>query len=377
MANGLRERDRHLWQLDVVRLLTFTAVIAVHAIAFTELPSSAAAGAAMMLLQFGREVFFALSGFVLVYAARSRSWSPLAFWRRRLPFVIVPYLAWTAIYWLCTPGGRPKIGTLGVDLLDGNAEYHLYFLVVTVQLYLVFPGLLRLVQRTARWAGPVLVVVGALNLAWLADLQYAPQSGFWWAHAYELLPSYAMYVLAGCYAALHFERLHSWAKRHTRRLVLVAGAAAVIAEAAYVLQLGGLPPRSANAVLQPAMAASSLAAVIVVYLVGTRWAEGQRTMQPAVRIGSEISFGVYLAHPLVLQFLLDHGLGNGRQSLPGPIATGLAFLGAAGGAAALCLLLRRTPLALVLIGRPRPSISRPAPLIASSGVHHDALTSAR
>ena len=35
---------------------------------------------------------------------------------------------------------------LGYDLLTGNAEYHLYFLLVTLQIYLIFPLLLRLIR---------------------------------------------------------------------------------------------------------------------------------------------------------------------------------------------------------------------------------------
>jgi peptidoglycan/LPS O-acetylase OafA/YrhL len=368
---------RHLWQLDVVRLLTFSAVIAVHAIAFTELPDNVAAGAAMMLLQFGREVFFALSGFVLVYAARTRPVEPWKFWRRRVPLVAVPYLVWTLIYWWSTPGGRPGLGVLGADLLDGNAEYHLYFLLVTLQLYLVFPWLMRFVRRTAHRAVLVLTVVGTLNLAWLAALQYAPQPGFWWVHAYELLPTYALYVLAGCYAAMHFERLHAFVERRRRPMLVLAAGAAVIAEGAYLLQLAGLPPRSANAVLQPAMVASCVAAVIVIYLVAARWARGGRPGRRAVTVASEISFGVYLAHPLVLQFLLDHGLGNGHQILPAPLATALALLGATAGAAALSLALRRTPLSFALIGRSRAVTARNPRLITISGIRHEPLISTR
>jgi hypothetical protein len=50
----------HLWQLDIVRLLSFGAVIAVHSIGFTQQPSKQVAAGAMMLLQFGRETFFAI-----------------------------------------------------------------------------------------------------------------------------------------------------------------------------------------------------------------------------------------------------------------------------------------------------------------------------
>jgi acyl-CoA synthetase (AMP-forming)/AMP-acid ligase II/peptidoglycan/LPS O-acetylase OafA/YrhL len=362
----------HLWQIDVVRLLTFTAVIAVHAIAFTELPSNQVAMGALMLLQFGREVFFTLTAFVLVYTALARPVPATSFWRRRFPLVAVPYVTWSAIYvavndW--TGGDNWSWSHFGSDLLNGTAEYHLYFLLVTMQLYLVFPLLLRFVRWTARRAGPVLVAVAVANLAWLAVLQYLPaRSGpmSWFdGRAYELLPTYAMYVLAGAYAAIHFDRLSRFVDNHVRRLLAVAGAAAVVAIASYVAQLSTMTPRQAAAVLQPAMAASSLAALIVVYLAGARWASGRRRGLRFVAVGSEISFGVYLAHPLVLTFLLDHGLGNGQQALPSLLATIVAFVGTVVGASLLALAIRRTPLALPMGGRARRGA---APKVASSAL---------
>jgi len=133
----------HLWQLDVIRVSAFCAVIAVHAIDVTQQPSNVVAAGALMLLQFGREVFFVLTGFVLVYAARTRTPAALSFWRRRLPTAVLPYLAWTAIYFAYSIIGparlQPSWKGLWADIVSGNAEYHLYFLLVIMQLYVVFP----------------------------------------------------------------------------------------------------------------------------------------------------------------------------------------------------------------------------------------------
>ncbi|HEV7534774.1 MAG TPA: acyltransferase, partial [Acidimicrobiia bacterium] len=157
-------RRGYLHQLDVVRLLTFGAVIGVHAVAFTEPPSSRGWAGVLMLAQFGREVFFALSGFVLVHAAAGRTVDARTFWRKRFPAVLAPYLTWSVIYlafhtWTSPAHERLSGPALLWAFATGNAEYHLYFLLVSMQLYLVFPLLLRFVRRTEARAGTVLGVV--------------------------------------------------------------------------------------------------------------------------------------------------------------------------------------------------------------------------
>ena len=358
----------HLWQVDILRLLTFAAVIAVHTVANTGVSSWRVSAGLLMLLQFGREIFFTLTAFVLVYAAAKRPIPARPFWRKRFALVLIPYVAWSAIYELIrVPTGHLwSWSHFGLDLLNGTAEYHLYFLLVTMQLYLVFPLLLKFVRRTADHAGAVLAVVSVINLAWLAVLQYVPMTSGWqawlYARAYELLPTYAMYVLAGAYAAVHYDRIQAYVERHQRQLLAVAGISALVAVGAYLLQLPYMPDFQAGSVLQPAMTASCVAAVIVIYLIGNRWASGLRRGLRLVAIGSEISFGVYLAHPLVLKLLTDHGFGGGEAWLPAPLIALLAFLITAVGATAVAYAINRTPLAFPLGGRRRSS--RPAPVTA-------------
>jgi peptidoglycan/LPS O-acetylase OafA/YrhL len=365
-----RERDLttgHLWQVDIVRLFTFVAVIIVHAIAFTELPSNHLAGGALMVLQFGRAVFFTISGFVLVHATRGSTPPAVGFWRRRLFLVGVPYAAWTAVYEVdaaLTAHGSLSAAHFGTDLLTGGAEYHLYFLLVTMQLYLVFPLLLRFVRRSAdRWAA-VLGVVGVANVAWLAALQYvgAPRGWFGdlWPHAYQLLPTYAVFVLAGCYAAVHLPRLQALVSEQGHRLLAGAFVAAVFAELVYVSQLGSMDTRVAADVLQPAMLLTWSAAAVALYVAASRWAAGERRGLQAVAVASEISFGVYLAHPLVLQLVLARGLGNDNQSLAAPAATLVAIVATTVGSAAVALVASRSRLSLALTGRPRRTGVRPA-----------------
>ncbi|MDQ2728317.1 MAG: acyltransferase [Actinomycetota bacterium] len=349
----------HLWQVDIVRLLTFAAVILVHALAFTEEPSDGVAAGLMMVLQFGREVFFALTGFVLVYSCLGRPFRTESFWRKRFLYVGVPYVAWTVIYYAFSfvSGPHPPFSwvTLGEDLFNGDAEYHLYFLLVSMQLYLVFPLLIRFVRATAHRALLVLAVVGSINVAWLAALQWVSGpsgwGGFIWTHAFELLPTYTLYVLAGCYAAVHLQTLLALLRANRRRLLLCALGGLAFTELAYIVQTAWMDPRSADNPLQPVMVVCSASVVILLVLAGDAWASGHRLGLSAIRRGSDISFGVYLLHPVVLTLLCNAGLGNQVGHLPSAAATALAVPATAVGSVILCLILRRTPFALTLIGR--------------------------
>jgi len=364
----------HLWQIDVVRLLTFAAVIAVHSLAFTERPDNQVAAGMMMLLQYGREVFFAITGFVLVYSTWGKPLDARSFWGKRVSFVAVPYVVWSGVYYAYGVFGharlKPSLGGFLADLLDGGAMYHLYFLVVTIQLYVLFPLLMRFVRATAHRALPVLVAVAVANLGWLAALQYtrAPSGlgGWFYAHAYELLPTYAMYVLGGAYAAVHLDQVEAVAARYGKLILGVAALCVAGSLAVYASQLSSMPPRQANNVLQPAMTLSCLAAVSVVYLVGRRWASGRRRGQHAIEVLSDASFGIYLSHPLVLALLLDYaGFANGHQAMPDVVATVVSYVVTVAGATVITLAARRTPLSLALTGRPLRSQVKRQPTAAS------------
>ncbi|MCU4183076.1 acyltransferase [Acidiferrimicrobium sp. IK] len=368
-----RRPSGHVWAVDVVRLLTFSAVIAVHTLAYTQDPGNEGVNGLMLLLQFGRDVFFSITGFVLVYSTIGKPVATLPFWRKRMTYVVVPYLTWSLLYYgvdlIIAPYPAFSWRDLGMDVVDGNAFYHLYFLLVSMQLYLVFPLLVRFVRATAHKAGWVLLGVGALNVAWIGLLEYHPVphgSASWlWNHAYEILPTYAIYVLAGCYGALYLPRLQSALRRRPGRAVAAAAGLIGAALGAYALQLSSYIPRVAGSPIQPIMVLSCAAAVILVGLVATRWADGPRRGQAQVETGSDISFGVYLAHPLILTLLLNNGLAWTRHDLNPALATILAFVGTVAGASGLSWAARRTPLALPLTGRPWRRSPGPAAVAAT------------
>jgi peptidoglycan/LPS O-acetylase OafA/YrhL len=329
--------------------------------------SSVPAGAALVLLHATREAFFLLSAFVLVYAQGDRDVRPRSFWSRRFLPIGVPYLVWSVGYWLLALGvaalSLSGLRSLGVAVATGTAEYHLYFLLVSMQLYLLFPALLRLVRRTAGHHLALFLVSLAIELATLSVLQWTHAAGGFWGvlqdRAYVLLPTYQFYFVAGALAAVHHERFSRWVVAHRAAVATALAASALLAEGAYAVQLlAGLSPGSASAPLQPVLVVWSLAATVGSYAVGCRYAERRRAgrlpsvVGRAVAAGSLASFGVYLIHPLVLDQVLVRWLQP--AGVPAPLSTLLAWLCTLALSFALVALVLRTPVAFPLTGRRRP-----------------------
>ena len=155
---------RRLDHVDAMRPVKQAGVISTHAILyFAPAAASAGSGAALLLLHVSREGFFFISACMLTYAYAdlTRAGLPRFYWRRFLS-VGIPYLCWSVIYFLCTlPVSHYPSTTVvfrGLASIVETGYYQLYFLLVIMQFYLVFPLVLVLLRRTRGQHGLVIVV---------------------------------------------------------------------------------------------------------------------------------------------------------------------------------------------------------------------------
>jgi peptidoglycan/LPS O-acetylase OafA/YrhL len=354
---------RYLYEVDVVRLLTFVCVIGVHAVTMTMNPDNAIAGAGVTLLHFTRGTFFLLSAYVLCYVHARDGVRVRSFWRRRFLYIGVPYLVWTVVYWWITAGAAPQLGDvrqLGVELLTGTGYYHLYFLLVSLQLCLLFPALLWLVRRTTGHHLALFLASGVLELGMLAVTHWPRWPGAWLtlqANALALSPMYQFYFVAGALAAVHHERLRAWVVSHHRAVLALLAATAVLQVGVYAVQLrvSGSTVQAYDP-LQPSVVPWSLAVTLGLYALGCGYAQWRRAGSRLVRFvdyAALASFGVFLVHPLFLDVLLGRWLSYGYSSIDPTLSGVLAWIGALLLSFVFAALVIRTPLALPLTGRRR------------------------
>ncbi|SIR93158.1 acyltransferase [Williamsia sterculiae] len=374
-----RKRDKHLYQLDLFRLITFGSVILDHVIMGIAAPNDAISGAFETLTRYSRFGFFFLTGFVLGYQYRSRELKPVVFWRRRFKLIGIPYVTWSLFYWVYNryrAGGSDAVKgafdnvdhvllslkSMAYDLVTGNAMYHLYFLFVSMQIYLVFPLVLWVLKRTWGYHRYLLAVSFALHMMVLY-LMVRPQTGFLadgfpgvvWSHVVITLFPYQFYVLAGCIAALHFDAFHAASVRW--RAAIFGGGVAVIAATlvyyAYKVHEGEDLFRATN-VFMPHNAFGYIAIIAGLYGIGSVWRERRRPGSLAdklLKTAADRSFGIYLAHALALGELRPLVVDAASDGDPTWWVSLWSFVGTVVLTVLIVEALRHSPLSLMTTGR--------------------------
>lgn len=359
-------RRPHLWQIDLIRIAPMLGMASTHVVLYTVPANNALGGAALMFLHVSREIFLFVSAFILFYTTEGyeRAVPPFKFWKRRVPLIAIPYLLWTLIYWPLSGGasGSPQqaLTTLGLDLSQG--WFHLYFLLLTLQLYLVFPLLAWFLRRTRRHHAALLLGSLAVQVAatWAMQYQWPPLPSplvFWMEGSQNELSSYQLYIVAGALAAIHYRRCLEWLRSHPQAAAVLVAAGLLGGEAWYLANLHlGQPAAVASNVFQPAVVALVLSSILGLWMLAERWLL-RYSLDGAVwgtlRKAADASFGFYLAHMVVLLLITREPLLAilPTDKLPIMQATLARLALVIAGTTALVWLIRRTPFSRVLTGR--------------------------
>ncbi len=366
-ATPPRTRARHLYEVDLVRILTFACVIVVHTTSHTAGPDDIGLYAVLGLAHFTREVFFALSAFVLIYSFLARPVSMKTFWPRRFLLVGVPYVVWSVIYFTASNLHTPRahdtpldfLGRLVVHILTGTAWYHLYFLLVTMQVYLLVPVIVWVVRRLRGHHVALLVATGAFQLALTAYFAYGTDLPPWLDSTYSKIWffTYLFFIFLGAVAADHWSRLFEWVRTHRRTIGFITLGAGVLTLAVFWLQhvALGWSYYHVGTPLQPIEMVWSFAVALGFLAVGSYWAERRTPGSRPSRLAdwaSDRSFGIFLTHPFVLWLILWLGDDWLAKTVPTPWLTPVAYVIVVLGAVGITELARRSPVSLALTGRP-------------------------
>lgn len=364
---------------DFVRVALFTLVVATH----THGTTPEVAGGSGLLATVGhttRYGFVAITVFVLCLGYAGRAVDPVTFWRRRFGQIILPYLAWSVIYtvflvWWDDSTPMPGASDLARDsvasILTGEGRYHLYFLLISMQIYLLFPALQWLIARTTGHhlellAGAVTV---QLTMFVLFDWPHGPEflAAGPFHHLWKTIPMYALFAVMGALLAVHFDRADAWIRDHLPVVVGAAVLGCAYGIAGHLRDVdAGIDSARHSSPWNPQFLPLFVGALALLYLVGMYWndrrGDGTGVVGRIVGFGALRAFGVFAVHPMMIDIvyrvlpvdlLLD--------PIPRLRSTVLTVIVLAVSLAVVEIALR-TPLSKVLVARPRQPLWRRKPV---------------
>ncbi len=327
-----------LEEIEILRGIAFLAVVLQHVIAGVFYQPNLSASSIQIgttflgITRFAVPLFVFITGVVLFYNYDGKL-NYGSFLRKRFKQIIVPYLAWTVFYyvWVSFLSGVGPSTTwnelLGLvqAALTGKASYHLWFMVMIIPFYFLFP-LFRLLLSRNRKAVTNLIVVAAFLAANLF-LVHALSQG-WIISDHPLIQAtvidyldrnflfWMFYFMLGGLVGLYYDAWKTFVKRAwIISLVILATCMVMIYSKIEHIVHGStsdlyLYSANVTAPLKPFMMGTILLLIVLVFAVAMRLASKPTKFSAILSTFGRYSFGTYLIHAFVLsstnQFVISY-----------------------------------------------------------------------
>lgn len=303
MNNRLRE-------FDFVRAFAALSVIAIHVTA-GYVATSQLGYVWNQLMRYAVPLFVMLSGFLLFYVDLGRA--PLSYWqflRVRFQKIILPYALWTAIYFLYTTrhdwsawlhhDPMTPLFLFTKQLVTGTGYVHLYFLLIMVQLYILYPFLKRWMEKQAvsLAISSFLLTLIAQTLIYLHQIHVLvlPSLGIPYV---SLFPIWLFYFTFGMLAA---QKKASWEKALKGKDLQLA----VIWLVSFgLLLVDSKLTKTFASSIKPSVMLYCFTSYFLFYTIALRMKETKGRVGQALEWLAANSFMIFLLHPLFISLMLS------------------------------------------------------------------------
>ncbi len=333
----VRKSDRRapiIAEIPLLRAIGIIGVVLIHVAAgflqvssYVDAPGYIIYSFINQAARYAVPLFIFVSGFTLFYNYPRWEGFPIReYFQKRLGRILVPYIVWSIIYYIVTlyitlPQGEKILAsallvTFGKNLLLGSSFYHLYFFLLIIQFYVLFPAFLFLWSRKPShlklWCAVCFAVQILLSI-YVNYLYDTSQSGFLNGlaeHQHRFFPFFIAYFVLGAYLATRLDDLRKASRYLSLSLVVSALAAiALTAEFVYFVVIRRLPLNAlAVADTRPGIVIYALILILSLYWLSIKVNEcAGWPAQTLARLGDR-AYGIYLIHPfylLLARFLLD------------------------------------------------------------------------
>lgn len=325
-----------------------------------------------LMLHFTRMGFMFMTGLVLVlnYYNRDNHW--LGFWKKRYISVGIPYIGWNAILmWFATITAGVAINWPSyyknlIDAIIHGNKYYMYYILVTFQLYLIFPLLVYMFKKLPNHHIAILVTSAIVQLLLVIGIKYwlpGVDRDSWWYlfRAYGLnVLVYQFYFIAGAFVAIHYDQVDKFIEKNHRvigwsTLALSIGTVLLFFGNQYILKLSMSATESIH---QPLIFIYDTFMIAFVFWIGRQYAHARNHglpnwMDRIVRNMAKVSFGIYLVQTIPITLLYGILSTMHLPSIVMLLLLPVGYVFVLGGAFLISWFCYKIPPFGVLIGRPQ------------------------
>ncbi|WP_434564802.1 acyltransferase [Thermoanaerobacterium thermosaccharolyticum] len=304
-------------EIDVLKGMSIIAVLIIHttSIAVSDLDKSSLSYIVFAVLnrfsQFAVPAFIFASSMLLMYNySDGDNWK--LFYKKRFKNVLLPYIVWTMIYgiYLYVIYNEPLKSILTVEnLFLGGMFYHLYFIVIIVQLYLLFPILLYIYKLISKNTYTVVLSIVLFQMIDVIVYRYFISKFF--QNSSLLFITYISFIIAGIYVG---ENIREWGKYYHKKWLNSFFAVIVFGYLFIDISLKVFANKPINIHQYNIYYYTYTLVTSLFFFALSTKILNYHALSGLLTSTGKLSFGIYLSHPLFLD-VLKHFLNTGNQYL--------------------------------------------------------------
>ena len=292
---------RKLSEIDILRGIFCLFVLMIHVTATpsVSLKAMSLSSIAFSVLNIGTKVavpgFIFISGLTLCYNYRDKEKIKVStFFAKRFKTVVIPYILYTLLYYIVyikNYNYEVSWNFFLTNLINGTMVYHLYYIIISIQFYLIFPFIHRLFKR----GNHKLILITAIIIT-LLSIGLTSSSTFF--------IRYLSFFILGCYIGFNYEKVEQIILNNSiKRYVLSSG---IILTVCYIIEqylnrhFGTLISNNSWHIFSSACILSYLIFSKLLYDSNSKYLKPLKELLIDI---SKVSFSIYLIHPLVLLYL--------------------------------------------------------------------------
>lgn len=322
-------KKRYLYEVDLMRCIFIFGVLANHVTSafIASLSADSVPGLVLLmthlLLHFTRMGFMFVTGLVLfLQYYKKEQVNYLTFWYKRYKGGGIPYIFWNGFFLIFATLVAGQVFNFHTwlndwysSLIHGN-QFYMYYILVTFQLYLIFPLLLKFFKKFNQYHILIFAISALIQLFFLiwAKYIYPGMNHDNWPYLLKyygnFVLSYQFYFIAGGFVSIHYDSAQKFILKY-RKIVyglttlLGFGTFGLFYINWYVLKLG---EHYTELVHQPYLMIYASLMICSVWCLSLAYAK--RRTKPSwakfekfVSLSSKLSFGVYLTQTVGLTLL--------------------------------------------------------------------------